>query len=589
MAKEFHLGLTMAGAVSAGAYTGGVLDYLIQALDAWYDAKTSGDPGIPQHPISIDIISGASAGGITGGMAALVLHMQHRNPVTPDKRQDEAYLKQNVFYNAWVNLKADDMLPELLSGTDIVNDGRVVSLLNSKFIESIAQETIVNVPECTEAPPPYVSKKMELILTLSNLDGFTYKLKFPSEGASTHTMKQHRDYAFFRLGDDESDGRIPLNLQRDDRGLRELVQAAPATGAFPVGLAYRMFVRKKKYIINNPDLIFYKEGITEIEKIARTDAEEDYVSYNVDGGMLNNEPFDLTMKIMARAAPAGAAGDKDLEKAERRFENSIIMIDPFPSDDSIVSDQEVTPDKKSSQADPEGPHLPFPYSLLQVIGRIYNCMRGELLFKGEEVVKAFSSEDFSRFMIAPRRRTPDGKVRNGSVAIACGALGGFAGFFDKAFRKHDFYLGRSNCQSFLRKYFRVRLENGIPINPLFRDGYSAAAIERFKFQDERERELLQEKGKNPDDATWYIPIIPDVYIGKNEFDENPLPYPTYDMSRLDAHRAIMIQRFKRVTISFKDRWWYRGLVGLSFFFFGRGLYKRVRGVVEEQFRNWEII
>ena len=40
--KEFELGLVMAGAISAGAYTAGVMDFLFEALDE-YDAlrKTS--------------------------------------------------------------------------------------------------------------------------------------------------------------------------------------------------------------------------------------------------------------------------------------------------------------------------------------------------------------------------------------------------------------------------------------------------------------------------------------------------------------------------------------------------------------------
>ena len=42
----FYLGLTMAGAVSAGAYTGGVLDYIFEVLDKWEKAKT-GELQIP--------------------------------------------------------------------------------------------------------------------------------------------------------------------------------------------------------------------------------------------------------------------------------------------------------------------------------------------------------------------------------------------------------------------------------------------------------------------------------------------------------------------------------------------------------------
>ena len=37
--EPFKIGLCMAGAVSAGAYTAGVMDYLIEALDEWEKQK----------------------------------------------------------------------------------------------------------------------------------------------------------------------------------------------------------------------------------------------------------------------------------------------------------------------------------------------------------------------------------------------------------------------------------------------------------------------------------------------------------------------------------------------------------------------
>jgi len=41
--KEFQIGLTMSGAISAGAYTAGVIDFLAEALDAWEDARSGPD------------------------------------------------------------------------------------------------------------------------------------------------------------------------------------------------------------------------------------------------------------------------------------------------------------------------------------------------------------------------------------------------------------------------------------------------------------------------------------------------------------------------------------------------------------------
>jgi len=44
----FELGLVMAGAVSAGAYTAGVCDYVMEALDAWHHAQN--------HPILLMLL-----------------------------------------------------------------------------------------------------------------------------------------------------------------------------------------------------------------------------------------------------------------------------------------------------------------------------------------------------------------------------------------------------------------------------------------------------------------------------------------------------------------------------------------------------
>ncbi len=51
----FLLGVTMAGAVSAGAYTAGVLDFLLRALDAHNDRcdpnASLDDMDVPRHRV----------------------------------------------------------------------------------------------------------------------------------------------------------------------------------------------------------------------------------------------------------------------------------------------------------------------------------------------------------------------------------------------------------------------------------------------------------------------------------------------------------------------------------------------------------
>ena len=40
--RGFKIAINMAGAISAGAYTAGVVDFMTEALDAWYRAKVEG-------------------------------------------------------------------------------------------------------------------------------------------------------------------------------------------------------------------------------------------------------------------------------------------------------------------------------------------------------------------------------------------------------------------------------------------------------------------------------------------------------------------------------------------------------------------
>jgi predicted acylesterase/phospholipase RssA len=68
---EFRIGLALAGAISAGAYTAGALDFLVEALEEWEAAR--GQPGVPTHRTGLKVIAGASAGAITGALGLIAL------------------------------------------------------------------------------------------------------------------------------------------------------------------------------------------------------------------------------------------------------------------------------------------------------------------------------------------------------------------------------------------------------------------------------------------------------------------------------------------------------------------------------------
>src|SRR5690606_16825688 len=72
--EPFQIGLCLAGAISAGAYTAGVLDYLIETLEIRERKKLqNGADQVPSHAVTIPIIGGASAGRMTEMILGTVL------------------------------------------------------------------------------------------------------------------------------------------------------------------------------------------------------------------------------------------------------------------------------------------------------------------------------------------------------------------------------------------------------------------------------------------------------------------------------------------------------------------------------------
>ncbi len=104
--NEFQIGLAMSGAISAGAYTAGVFDFLIQALDEWEKARNDLNASqIPNHRVGIKVMSGASAGAITAAIGAIALADADQKPVEFDThREGEQKIKCYLpkLYETWV-------------------------------------------------------------------------------------------------------------------------------------------------------------------------------------------------------------------------------------------------------------------------------------------------------------------------------------------------------------------------------------------------------------------------------------------------------------------------------------------------------
>ena len=113
---------------------------------------------------------------------------------------------------------------------------------------------------------------------------------------------------------------MPLNF-RTGINAQVAVDAALATGAFPVGFKARKVTRSKEVVNNNP--LFDGKMLQAIQ--INTDP---YQSLNVDGGMINNEPFDKVREVLSAAC---GQAHPALYNNYNTFNSTVLMIAPFPS------------------------------------------------------------------------------------------------------------------------------------------------------------------------------------------------------------------------------------------------------------------
>ena len=563
--KPFRIGLCMAGAVSAGAYTAGVMDYLVEALSEW--EKRRGESNVPSHSVVIPIMGGASAGGMTAVLAASTIN----NPVSavglPKPGKLMAEQPENKLYNSWVDLLQQDMFPKMLE-TDDIKKGEVLSLLNSDFIDAVAKKMICCNTEKWCPTPPYFEMPVKVFTTLSNLEGFPYNVDFNSaRQKSKYNMSVHNDYACFEVFDGVTSkpsqkGWMPLNFKTEEN-LLVARDAAMATGAFPVGLKARTLEREAKYVYNLPWLRKYFTRDAIDGEMVKT--------LNVDGGMINNEPFEKVRELLDDISTAEVPMDKEtlnqFNSNYNTFENTVLMVDPFPSSDLEQFD--------------------YSQGLLNVIGKTLSAMTSQMRAKPIDYRVAMEMVDSSQFIITPSREIRDSnnkivKELFGETAIACGTMAGFGGFLSKEFRIHDYYLGRYNCEVFLRDYFTIPAE-ALNKNDIFRKGY----------------EKLSNKEAHSSMATGDLryQIIP-IFSPRQERGTIPMPifscganWPAVTEKFIDAFEKPLKKRIEKVILNVAN------LNGSSAFFLRAGakivlnrmFANKVLIAIKDSLYRWDLI
>jgi hypothetical protein len=260
MAKR--LAITISGAVSLGSYEAGVLYEVTRAI-----GQHNADPQTVANGdfIHIDVLTGASAGGMTATIAAQKLMFS---------ADALSGVYTNAFYLPWV---ADVSIDGLLAMHG--DDDPKKSVLSSEHVIDISKRYLTNRYQSHLDPPrkqhPAAAQRIWLGLALSNLNGVDYGLSLRPTGKFIYT--RHQDQLTTWLD--------AANAQEDDTFALwdPLRNAAVSCGAF--AFAFRVI-----------DVIRHASEYPDPSRESAIGATQTF-SYT-DGGTFQNEPIGLAKNLV---------------------------------------------------------------------------------------------------------------------------------------------------------------------------------------------------------------------------------------------------------------------------------------------------
>ena len=291
-----------------------------------------------------------------------------------------------------------------------------------------------------------------------------------------------------------------------------LKEAAKATGAFPLFLAPRIL---KRNMADYRVPLWESSCGTAATPIAPAFPDiSTWQTLNVDGGVIDNNPFQLAHDFLASSNPR--AQDCQNPRDPQAANCAVITVAPFPSEDVYDPNYDM---RKAS-------------AIWPMLARLISVLISQSRFLGESLEVLTSGTSFSRFVIAPSDPS-----QAGANALQCGVLGAFGGFFERGFRAHDFLLGRRNCQKFLMSQFCLPVQNSVIAAGLQSSGADAAKIQADWCVDPPNLKV-QPQGK-----IW-MPLIPLCGSARTEVS---LPVrATISSQSLDTIVGSVINRLKAI-------------------------------------------
>lgn len=280
---SYRIAITIAGAVSLGSFEGGVLFEVVDALGQHNSASP------PDQRIYIDVLTGASAGGMTAAITA-------QNLLYSATALADPY--NNPFYDAWVaGVDINGLLP--LQKNEAANQ----SVLSSNFVSGLSQKLLLGryasspVPAAVPHPAVNGGGGIRLGLALSNLDGVDYQRPVMSGGSFNYTKFQ--DQILFALGPatDTAADWTPVS------------KAAVACGAFPFAFRPQDLSRSQAEYAD-PFLLPFTQSPRNF-------------TYT-DGGVFQNQPIGMAKNLV-----------DEIDQHQNSQSRSYLFVSPHPVDPSL--------------------------------------------------------------------------------------------------------------------------------------------------------------------------------------------------------------------------------------------------------------
>ena len=517
--KTFDLALVLGGTVSAGAYTAGTLDLLVQALDAfqaWPKKK---------HDVSLRLAAGSSGGAVCAAILGILLNrpFDHVSGTQAALNADGAGPANNMLWNVWVDtltflpmLDTDDLAtaiqdPPPAPGAPAPAVQHVPALLNPGPIDTAVRLVVGYANQLG----PYVQRlwaasPFRVATTVCNLCGVPFSIAgTPAIGVfNGASYVEHDDYAWFTLpntadGSDSAPGQSLANAFALSAKPRDgvtfpyqvLGDYARASGSMPIGLPARPLSRPAEHYLYRPAARVGDDGSvivdwpapdwSQLPDVLASDPPV-YGFTGVDGGTLNNDPVKVAHDALTgvgRHNPQSAAG------ANR----AMLLIDPL--------------------TDQASPLPPVGASLVAAAKALVGTFVGGARYLTSDLALFQNNDVFSRFQLVPSRTDftgagmpmdaaptdKDGNPLVGEAALAGSDFGALLGWCAREFRVHDFLLGRMNMAAYLRRELILRADN-----PLF-SGWMDDDIRDYALTKDGNRAAV---GEVVDKTAIYLPVIP---------------------------------------------------------------------------------